>query len=212
MKHNSEAGFTIFEVMLAIGIFAVISVLVASILFGMQRSWIRIKINSNYLNNDRSIDRIVDYAFRNAIPFAWPDQNRRPRQIFAGSDNSVTLAYLHRITSPAQGGIRFIKLFLRRGNLVAAYRSSPILYWLDENIDSHTHQEVLADKVEAISFLYADQINGAINWTTDWNPEKPYIPLAIQMTLKFKNGDTVSWLRRTAGSSYETHLGRRGKR
>ncbi|MCP3965530.1 MAG: prepilin-type N-terminal cleavage/methylation domain-containing protein [Lentisphaerae bacterium] len=206
---RSEAGFTLFEVMLAIGIFAVISFLVASILFGMQRSWIKIKINSHYLNNDRGIDRIADYAFRNAVPFNWPDQNRRPRQIFTGASNSMTLAYLHRVTAPAQGGIRFIRLFVRNKKLIAAYRNSPIIYWVDENLDEHSQQEVIADNVESISFLYADRINGAINWTSDWNPEKPYIPLAVQMTLKFQNGDSVSWLRRTAGSSYETHLGRR---
>jgi hypothetical protein len=84
------------------------------------------------------------------------------------------------------------------------------LYWLNEDLGSTCQKEVIAQDVENISFLYADRDENGITWVNDWNEEiEKNIPLAIQMTIKFKDGRKVSWLRRTAGNSFETNYGKR---
>jgi type II secretion system protein J len=207
---KSEAGFTLIEVVLALGIFAVISLLIATTLFTMQRSWSRIRKQSKRLKAYQTIDRVVDYAVRNAVPFKWQDKNLKNRLVFKGDSNEVVLAYLHRVTNVKKGGIRFIKLSLENGELIALYRHTPILYWLNEDLESICQKEVIARDVESISFLYADREENGIAWSDDWDEEtEKNIPLGIQMTIEFKNGRKASWLRRTAGSSFESEYGKR---
>jgi type II secretion system protein J len=207
---RAEAGFTLLEVVLAIAIFAVISLLIATTLFAVQRSWSRIKKQSVRLKAYQTIDRIVDYAVRNAVPFKWQDENLKNRLVFKGDSNEVVLAYLHRVTNIKKGGIRFIKLSLEENELIAHYRHTPILYWLSEDLESTCQKEVIARDVESVSFLYADKDKNGISWSEDWNEEiEKNIPLGIQMTIKFKSGRQISWLRRTAGSSFESEYGKR---
>jgi len=207
---KSERGFTLIEVVMAIAIFAVISLLIATTLFTMQRSWSRIKKQTNRLKAYQTIDRVVDYAVRNAVPFKWPDKTFKEQLVFKGDSNEVLLAYLHRVTNVKKGGIRFMKLVLEDGELLAYYRHTPILYWLNENLESTCQKEVIAHDVENISFLYADKTENGITWVDDWNEElEKNIPLGIQMTIKFKDGRKVFWLRRTAGSSFESEYGKR---
>ena len=207
---NREAGFTLLEVVLAVAIFSVASLLIVATLFSMQRSWSRIKRQAGQLKTYQGIDRVVDYAVRNSVPFKWRDSGLKDRLIFKGDSDELILAYLHRVTNIKQGGIRFIKLFVENGKLIAFYRHTPILYWLNENLESTCQKEVIADGVENISFLYADREANGITWSDDWNEEiEKNIPLGIQMTIKFKDGRKISWLRRTAGSSFESDYGKR---
>ena len=207
---KSEAGFTLIEVVMAIGIFAVISLLIATTLFTMQRSWSRIKKQTKRLKAYQTIDRVVDYAVRNTVPFKWPDKTFKEQLVFKGDSDKVILSYLHRVTNIKKGGIRFMQLSLENGDLLAYYRHTPILYWLNEDLVSTCQKEVIARDVENISFLYADKDENGVTWSDDWNEElEKNIPLGIQLTIKFKDGRKVSWLRRTAGSSFESEYGKR---
>jgi type II secretion system protein J len=208
--NKREAGFTLFEMVLAVAIFSMVGLLIGSILFSVQRSWSRIRKHAAELDSFQKIDRVVDYAFRNAIPFKWTDNNLKESQIFQGEPESIILAYLHRINNPKAGGIRFIKLFVQDGRLIAQYRKTPILFWNDEPRVERVKQEVLAKNVKDISFVYADREGDEIIWFDDWDEEqKKQIPLAIQMTIEFDNGTKELWLRRTSGSSYDSALGKR---
>ncbi len=103
-----------------------------------------------------------------------------------------------------------MKLSVENGELIALYRHTPILYWLNEDLESTCRKEVIASDVENISFLYADREENSIIWSDDWDEEtEKNIPLGIQMTIEFKNGRKTSWLRRTAGSSFESEYGKR---
>ncbi|MDD5727520.1 MAG: prepilin-type N-terminal cleavage/methylation domain-containing protein, partial [Victivallales bacterium] len=193
---RSESGFTILEVVLALAIFAMASLLTGSTLYAMQRSWRQIKKQSAYLKTCQTVDRVVDYAVRNAVPFKWRDQNLKASLVFKGDPEELILSYLHRVSSLEDGGIRFIRFCLEDGNLAVYYRQTPILYWLNEDLETGCRKEIIAREVEGISFLYADRNADSLNWQDDWNEEnEKNIPLAIQMTICFKDGRKVSWLR-----------------
>ena len=142
--NRREAGFTLFEVVLAVAIFATVSLLVGTTLFAMQRSWKKIKKQSALLKTYQAIDRIVDYAFRNAVPFKWRDDKLKDAQIFKGDSDELILAYLHRVGNPELGGIRFIKFFVKNENLIVLYRNTPILYWADNDLESTCKKEIIA--------------------------------------------------------------------
>ena len=88
---KSEAGFTLLEVVLALAIFAVASLLTGATLFAMQCSWKKIKTQSARLKTYQSIDRVVDYAFRNAVPFKWQDSNLKNSLVFKGDPEEVDI-------------------------------------------------------------------------------------------------------------------------
>ncbi|MPM64080.1 hypothetical protein SDC9_110966 [bioreactor metagenome] len=145
------------------------------------------------------LDRIADAAFRNAVPFHWPDADGKNRLVFKGKQEMLRLAYLHRINSPEEGGIRFLELFLDGNELKARHRRYPL-------IGEHAEPsavETIAKQVRALAFSYALRENGAIAWRTEFEEEDPRvgIPAAIRMELEFENGEKVQYLRRTAGSS-----------
>ena len=93
--------FTLLEIVLALAIFSVIATLAGSILFSSQQGWSVVRESSAELETLQRLDRIADTAFRNAIPFHWPDENNRNVQLFRGKPAFLRLAYLHRVNDPA---------------------------------------------------------------------------------------------------------------
>lgn len=203
--------FTLVEVILALGLLSLTVILAAGILQSVQRLWEGVQSNSANLESLQNIDRIADYTLKNMVPFYWQDTEKRDRQIFRGNPDSILFAHLHRSVGQDSGGIRFIELRLEDKKLVARYRQTPMLYWLDEPVeDSTTVKEVIGDKVESLSFEYAEREGDEIVWYEDWNEEeKEQLPLAVLMKVKFENGTEEQWLRRGAGNSWNTSYGRR---
>lgn len=203
--------FTLVEVVAALGILCLVAMLTAGILQSVQQLWGNIQECGNELETLQNIDRIADYAMKNMVPFRWRDPDGRERQVFCGNSDSIIFAHLHRSVGPDSGGIRFIELRIEDKRLVARYRQTPILHWLGEPVgDSDVAKEVVADKIASLSFEYADREGDEIVWREDWNEEeKKQIPLAILMKIRFENGTEEQWLRRSAGSSWNTAYGRR---
>ena len=151
------------------------------------------------------LDRIADTAFRNAIPFHWPDENNRNVQLFRGKPAFLRLAYLHRVNDPAEGGLRFLELSREESELVARYRRYPII----ADHDGECRREVIASGVRRLAFSYAFRENGEIVWQPEFDAEAAEtIPAAIRMDVEFENGQKVSFLRRTAGNSAVSSYGK----
>ncbi len=203
--------FTLVEVVLALGILCMIAILAAGILQSVQQLWKSIQKNSKNLESMQNIDRIANHAMKNMVPLRWPNPDGRNQQIFLGNHDSIIFAYLHRSVGENSGGIRFIELRLEDEQLVARYRPTPILYWLGEPGDNvGIIKEVIADKIATLNFEYAEREGDEIVWYEDWDEEeKKQIPLAILMKIKLKDGTEEQWLRRSAGSSWNTSYGKR---
>ena len=209
---KKRRGFTLVEVVIAMGLLCLVAILAAGILQSVQRLWEGVQTNSTGLESLQNIDRIADYTFKNMVPFYWPDEETKTdRQVFRGSPDSILFAHLHRSVGQDSGGIRFIELRLEDRQLVARYRGTPLLYWLGEPVDdSTTEKEIIAGNVESLSFEYAEREGDEIIWYEDWDEEtKKQIPLAVLMKIRFEDGTEEQWLRRSAGNSWGTSYGRR---
>ena len=79
------------------------------------------------------------------------------------------------------------------------------LPWKDLN-DQDYQTEVIASDVERLYLRYADwNDDDEIDWLDDWDQDdedyENRLPPAIQLTVEYSNGETVNYLRRTAGIS-----------
>lgn len=197
--------FTLLEIVLALAIFSLIATLAGSILFSSQQGWSVVQESSVELEMLQRLDRIADTAFRNAIPFYWPDENNRNVQIFCGKPGFLRLAYLHRVNDPVEGGLRFLELSREASELVARYRRYPII----ADNDEECRREVIASGVRRLEFSYAFRENGEIIWQQEFDAvAAETIPAGIRMDVEFEDGRRVSFLRRTAGNSAVSSYGK----
>lgn len=202
--------FTLIEMVVSLGILLMILTISAMALSIVQKTWKSTADREASLKQYRTIDLIVDVAFRNAIPFYWRDRNNKEVMIFSGEPDAVTLAYLHRINDRREGGIRFLRLFRQNRRLIAEYRKLPFLY--DGAEEFEFEREVIAENVTGLSFIYADRRDDRLEWLESWDAEQmKNLPLAIQMEVRFSDGTQQNWLRRTAGSGQFQEWGRRLK-
>ncbi|MFA6293261.1 MAG: prepilin-type N-terminal cleavage/methylation domain-containing protein [Victivallales bacterium] len=205
MKNN--AGYTLLEMIIAVGIFTMVMLTASMGMVTIQKTWTSITLQNQRTRSLQVIDSVVDSAFRNAVPFAWPDENFKSKVVFQGRRNEVLLAYRHRINNADDGGIRFMSLSLDNGRLVAKYRKTPMLPWDGKSNMAPTDSENLAENVRSISFLYADRKKDVISWTSEWDENSVNIPLAIQIRIEWMDGSGEVWMRRTAGSGLRENYG-----
>ncbi len=206
MKKNN-AGYTLLEMVIAVGIFSMVMVTASMGMVAIQKTWASVTLQNQKIKSLQVIDSVVDSAFRNAVPFAWTDENFKNRIVFLGDSNRLSLAYRHRINNADDGGIRFISLFLDNGRLVAAHRKTPMLPWDGKTNTAKTDSEILAEKVRSISFLYADRKKDNITWIPSWDEKSNNIPQAIQIRVEWMDGDSEVWMRRSAGAGLRETYG-----
>lgn len=193
--------FTLLEMTLSIFIFSIIMLILGTALATAQQSLNKVTQKNQSLMALQTLDRVFTSSLRNAVPFSWTDAARRVRTVFVGEPNKVSFAYLHRVSDSNEGGIRFIQFYQAADKLMVAYRKAPILPW-DQNTFNLAEKEVLCDNVSSINMNYAARFNNQIVWKNSWQTEdgKFDIPLAIQIKINFRNGESQQWLRRTAGA------------
>lgn len=200
--------YTLLELVIAAAIFAMLMISAGLGMASVYRSWDTAGRHKARLLEYQALDRVFNLAFRNAVPFTWTDaESGEARPVFVGNPQSVLLAYRSRIAPDHGSGLRFLSLFVENGALKAVYRNTPILPW-DMNV-SGAGEEILAEGVESVSFLYAGSTDeGALTWTPDWpEDEDPPLPLAIQITVLWRDGRSECWLRRTAGNGFRERDG-----
>lgn len=201
-------NFTLVEMIVSLGILLLVLSIAALATLGARRTWQTIATQDRVLKSSRTIDRLAESAFRNAVPFYWRDRDNQERLLFTGEPHTVTLSYLHPVDDGAAGGIRFLRLFREGKKLIAEYRQRPFLN--DREPLPGMVREELADNVVELTFCYADRRDRAIEWYDFWDVEaRRNLPLAIQMEIRFDDGSQQIWLRRTAGSGQFQQWGRR---
>ena len=152
----------------------------------------------------QNIDQVMDGCFRNMIPFNWetPDVNDDTFQVFLGEEDMIHFTTLRRSYDDNSGNLFFVRVFVEDEQLIAEYSKFPRLPWYDDDDDVMPYdREVLATNVDRISFMYAGAQDSTIVWLDVWDREEyDFIPLAVQMTVEWKDGTEERWLRRTAAS------------
>jgi len=185
----------------------ILSLVLAVAMMGVQavmQSWDHLNTHAKTFSNTLQIDRTVEEIFSNAIPFHWQDETATKFPIFQGTGSSVTLAYMHRVNRLEDGAIRFAQLQLERGDLVCYYVERPPF---PTNLSlPRVRRSILATGVADIALTYADLDGDQIVFVDDWG-DRDQMPLAIQLRVTWDDGESTTWLYRTAGSSFHERYG-----
>ena len=197
--------FTLIEIAVAVALFALIGTIVAGSLAAFQRTYDKVARLSQKLDRNRALDRIAEH-FSNAIPFVWPNagEDDEEQLVFAGSADELWFTTRRRAGADGRGAILFLRLYVDNDNrLQCDYRDLPFLPWVE--LERQTYRtETIAEGVESLSFVYGTyDDNDEIDWIDDWDQDdedyRDVLPAAIRMTVTFTNGESVTYLRRTAG-------------
>jgi len=199
-----RSNFTLMELVAATGIMLAIAGIIAFASRSFFRALASAERVSAQLQVYLNIDQLMDGCFRNMIPFNWetPDVNDDTFQVFLGEEDMIHFTTLRRSYDDNSGNLFFVRVYVEDEQLIAEYSKFPRLPWLDDDEDLMPYdREVLATNVDRISFMYAGAQDSTIVWLDVWDREEyDFIPLAVQMTVEWKDGTEERWLRRTAAS------------
>ena len=205
-RRTRRSNFTLMELVAAAGIMMAIAGIIAFASRSVFRALASSERVSAQLQVYLNIDQVMDGCFRNMIPFNWEtqDENDDTFQVFMGESDWIHFTTLRRSYDNVGGNLFFMRVYVddKTDELVAEYSKFPRLPWYEDNDDEFPYdREVLATDVDHIEFLYAGQQDSIVIWVEEWNRENyDFIPLAVQMTVEWKDGTREQWLRRTAAS------------
>ena len=202
-------NFTLLEVVLAMSIFAVLTMLTGAVVYALPRSYAMQREQARRMEGLGRLERVLDGTLRNAVPFSWKDANGVSKQVFLGEPAWMIFAFRCRIEEGG-AGLRFAALGLAGDRVKIQYREAPILCFRKETMPETLNEETLLEEVKSLEILYADNRNGELTWLEDWpENEKNEIPQAVGLIVTFTDDTQAKFLRRTAGNSFYTSYGRR---
>ena len=201
--------FTLIEMVTAMAIMVFVALIIGTASMTFYNGWRRSVAHTESLKTRLAIDRVMDSCVRNMIPFTWYDDDQnKERILFQGEPDEMV----------------FVRLKQDGDALVAEYSPYPRPHWLEESASRPVTREIIAEKVKSVSFVYADEVNGELEWDDSWvdeddgefridsmtrqsnsaNSRTFEIPAAVQMTVEWENGTKEVWLRRSAGTAKNT--------
>lgn len=216
--NNRIRCFTLVELVAAMAIMIFVALIIGTASAAFYNAWRRSVRVTDRLKVRQNIDRVMDTCVRNMIPFSWKNEDDEEQVVFMGSREEIFFTARRRAAEGDNSAYLFIRLKVNENQqLIAEYHPLPRFPRQEEG-KYEMRTEVLAENILSISFLYATLKDEEIVWDEDWEEYDPealqenqsdiqLLPLAVQMTVEWKDGTKEVWLRRTAGASRYSRLG-----
>lgn len=226
MKRPLRANrFTLIEMVAAMAIMVFVALIIGTASMTFYNGWRRSVTHTESLKARLAIDRVMDTCVKSMIPFKWRDDDlEKDRVVFHGEPDKMLFTALRRSYQGDQGALLFVRLKFEDNALVAEYSPYPRPHWLEESSQRPFTREVIAERVKSVSFSYADEVSGELEWDDSWEDDEDdtfqldsftsststansrtfEIPIAVQMTVEWQDGTKEVWLRRSAGAAKNT--------
>ena len=178
MRKEKQTGFTLVEIILSLGLTALLLGLLSSGVYIVADDWNR---NSDVL--DESLDQAlavlqIDRALHGAFPHSYTNFETLGREIyFHGEDD--TISFVSTVSPQRSAGLTVWELYSVAGegvylSLVPAFSDNPI-----ERLSDSEPMLVLENYSAEFSYLYQD-LNENRLWTDEWfGEEELSLPLAV---------------------------------
>lgn len=212
-RGTSRRFFTLMELVAATGIMLSVAGIIGFASHTFYKSVASAQKVTTRLKKLVNVDQLMDGCFRNMIPFNWvyEDEYDDTYQVFMGEEDFIHFTTLRRSYDQDTGCLFFVRVYLEdNGDLIAEYSKFPRLPWMEDVEEMPYESEVITSDVDSILFLYAgvDLDGETVVWREYWSREDyDFIPHAVQLTIKWKDGSEECWLRRTAASGSNSAYG-----
>ena len=210
VRQKSDRRFTLLEMILAVALMGLLVTLLLGAGNAVTASWQRIGGERAEFAEVLRLDRTLDNALSNIVPFCWPQadaaEDAEPAGVFRGTPGQFDFVYRHRLNDLKDGALRFVRFQVSDGQLEMLYQERPLL---DTEYLENVKRAVLAQRVDRIECLYADwSPESGLQWREEWNTEteRRDPPLAVFVRVHWQDGRWESWLRRTAGNSQHERM------
>lgn len=181
--HKTQTGFTLIEIVLALGLTAMLLGLLSTGVYVVAEDWNR---NSDQL--DASLDEAlailqIDRALHGAFPHSFTDEETLSRKIyFVGEDD--TLSWVSAVSPQRTPGLTAWELYSVDGEgtyltMVPAYSDNPA-----ERIDEAEPLLILPNYIVEFSYLY-EELDESKLWRDDWDGEE-YLSLPLAVYVRFE--------------------------
>ena len=214
--NGSHRHFTFLELIIASTVMMMVTLALYAYSSTVAKSWAQIVERKKHFTETLALDRVIDKALSNAVPFTWKDANNEEYPFIIGERERLRIAYLHDLHDEIEGGIRFAEFEVVDNQLIMRYSDRPFYDW-SEVTEDRGSEIILAEGIESIGFAYIDwNDDNDAEWSTrmlvldEWETEtseRKDIPLAIGMRVNWLDGHWESWFRRTMGNSYRERFG-----
>ena len=212
-------AFTLLELIIAVTVFMMVAVALFSFSSQVADTWTRLTVERNRFNELLAMDRVIDSLLSNAVPFIWRDTSEElttTAPFIIAEEDRLRVASIHRLNDADEGALRFAEFYLEDGDLKVTYSDRPFMDW-SEVAEDKQRTCILTTDVDSLAFEYADwssdvstEWRDRMFWRVDWETTdsgRTDIPLAIKMTVTWKDGREECWLRHTVGNSFRERYG-----
>ena len=176
--------FTLLEVLIASTIFLGLAIVLFVYAGQTTQSWSKLQVRRNQLNELLALDRAIDTVLPNIIPFTWPDPEEETEEKLEDSGNTYKDG-VYTGSSSGYGGKVTVQV----------------------TVKEHKITDVSADFDDDDTLDWSERLIWVDEWETE-ESERTDAPLAIIMTVNWKDGRSETWFRRTMGNSYRERFGK----
>ena len=216
MRTVERRHFTFMELIIAVSIMMMITLALFAYSRSVANSWSQMVEHRNRFNEMLNMDRAIDKALSGMIPFLWRDADGESYPFIVAEPGGLRFAYLHALHDTEEGAIRFAEFILEDENLYLVYTDRPFYDWSE--VGERRQSVLFAEGVAEIAFSYVDWDNDTDSdwgqrmfWTDVWETvesQRNDVPLGVLMTVRWLDGRSEWWMRRTMGTSYRERYGK----
>ena len=184
MKHSTVRGFTLLELMLALGIVAAVAVMLLGGLRVGLGAWHRAEAHTMALDHTRSVLALVEHVLDGAFPYRITlEGEQQPQILFEGAPDRFTFAtFSPPFPTGSPAAFTAVILSADRGGLTVRQQVLP--NWI---VPERLEPVVVDPETSAVRFRYLGLEGEA--WQDEWDMSKEDgLPRAVEVTLAGRDG------------------------
>lgn len=201
---HSQRGFTLIELVIALTIFALVSVMAVSGFWSVQRTYEHVDAKGDELAKLQMALTMLGRDFAQSVARGIRDDFGDPRPAMEGGSTGLgriiefTRTGLTNPTGQARSSLERVGYGILEGKLTRV--SWPTL---DRAQGSEPQEMMLLDKVDSLELRFLDP---AFNWQDQWPPvvpngTPPALPRAVEVKLKLEGWGTLLRIFRIPGEA-----------
>ena len=187
---RDDEGFTLLELVVAMGLLALMAVLMTSALrFGAQ-GFVSAQSHIEEVEEIFTVRSFLSAQLENAYPVLMAQRRTRVQSPFDGRNDNLT--FVAPLPAPwSGGGLHWISFFEETRGRARSLNMTWIPFEDEEanpRLTSRASQAVLLDNIRdfKVEYLQVDERTGARRWRAAWL-EQEDLPELIRVTLKFED-------------------------